>query len=70
LVDYFQIPGKNGLFCLLINKIILRVLASASMKWAVAMKLDMLQLNNLKCFIDAGIYNCDPISEGKQEDMG
>jgi hypothetical protein len=70
LVDYFQISGKNGLFCLLINRIILRVLAGTSIKWAVAMKLEMFQLNDFECFIDTGIYNCDPISEGKQEDMG
>jgi hypothetical protein len=37
---------------------------NCSTKWADAMELEMLQLNDYKCFINMGIYNCDPIPEG------
>jgi hypothetical protein len=35
-----------------------------STKWADATKLKMSHLNDYKCFINVGIYNCDPIPEG------
>jgi hypothetical protein len=37
---------------------------NCSTKWADMMKFEMLQLNDYECFIDAGIYNRDPIPDG------
>jgi hypothetical protein len=38
--------------------------STPSTKWADAEKLEMLQLNDYKSFIDAGIHKHDPIPEG------
>ncbi len=37
---------------------------NCNIKWADMTKLEMLQLNDYECFIDAGIYNHDPIPDG------